>query len=635
MAIRIFKGKLRNKIFLFMALIGIVPLVAAVALTYYVVTSSHRDDVAKLEAAVLTQTQGEIQSFIDNNILTQTSVEIPYGGNIFATSSIPAQQYVLGQTLGALPFLQSEAYVNLAGQETAAADKNNIFGIASSSLQNVSASPAFQAAKAGNDYLGPIGYVPDAATGQSVPVVTFASPVKDQNGQTIGVISGTASLDELQIIVASSTIGNTGYLYLVDQNGALIAGGGSAAAGGSLSGDIGSSTVAQMPMVQKVIGGTGSLTAQAQLRYKNIFGKEVVAAGEPLNEGGQYWGLVAEWPTSEADAVINALLLRDAIMLLVVLVLVLLLGAVLALIIVRPIEELKEGTARVAQGKFNEGVNITTGDELQELGDSFNDMVMGLKQLEQLKDEFVFIAAHELRTPVAAMKGYLELILDGTTGVITPESRAFMEKVLASNQRLIQLVNDLLEVARSQAGRLTIKVAPVDIAPAIASTLDELKSLADEKGVTMTYDATLPDAATGVPGAGATPLPQVLADADRVKEVVVNLVGNAIKYMGGAGTITISHELAPAVAPATGSVLVTHIVDTGIGMSAEAQEKLFQKFYRVQTDKTKDIVGTGLGLFIVKEIIEKMGGTIAVASEEGKGSTFSFGLPVAGAAAAN
>jgi signal transduction histidine kinase len=468
-----------------------------------------------------------------------------------------------------------------------------------------------------------------------VPVVTFASPVKDQNGQTIGVISGTASLDELQIIVASSTIGNTGYLYLVDQNGALIAGGGSAAAGGSLSGDIGSSTVAQMPMVQKVIGGTGSLTARAQLRYKNIFGKEVVAAGEPLNEGGQYWGLVAEWPTSEADAVINALLLRDAIMLLVVLVLVLLLGAVLALIIVRPIEELKEGTARVAQGKFNEGVNITTGDELQELGDSFNDMVMGLKQLEQLKDEFVFIAAHELRTPVAAMKGYLELILDGTTGVITPESRAFMEKVLASNQRLIQLVNDLLEVARSQAGRLTIKVAPVDIAPAIASTLDELKSLADEKGVTMTYDATLPDAATGVPGAGATPLPQVLADADRVKEVVVNLVGNAIKYMGGAGTITISHELAPAVAPATGSVLVTHIVDTGIGMSAEAQEKLFQKFYRVQTDKTKDIVGTGLGLFIVKEIIEKMGGTIAVASEEGKGSTFSFGLPVAGAAAAN
>jgi signal transduction histidine kinase len=470
-----------------------------------------------------------------------------------------------------------------------------------------------------------------------MPVVTFASPVKDSDGNIIGVITGVAALDELQNIIASSTVGNTGYLYLVDQGGALIAGGGNAApgaaAGGTLAGDIGSSTVAQMPMSQKVIGGAPALTAATQLRYANAFGKNVVAAGEPLNEDGQYWGLVAEWPTSEADAVINALLLRDAIMLLVVLVLVLLLGAVLALIIVRPIERLEEGTARVTQGKFNEGVSITTGDELEELGDSFNDMVMGLKQLEQLKDEFVFIAAHELRTPVAAMKGYLELILDGTTGAITPESRAFMEKVLASNQRLIQLVNDLLEVARSQAGRLTIKVAPVDIAPAISSTLDELKSLADEKGVTMSYDTTLPGGSAAVNGAA---LPQVLADTDRIKEVVVNLVGNAIKYMGGAGTITVSHELVaiPVAssadgAPAPGMMLATHIADTGIGMSAVAQQKLFQKFYRVQTDKTKDITGTGLGLFIAKEIIEKMGGTIAVASEEGKGSAFSFGLQVA------
>ncbi len=624
-----------------MALIGIVPLVAAAALTYYVVTSSHRDDVAKLEAAMLTQTQGEIQSFINTDILEHTNVEIPYGGNIFATSSVPAQQYVLGQTLSALPFLQSEAYVNLAGIVTASADRNNLFGNAtsSSSSLDVSATPAFQAAKAGNNYLGPVSYMPSAAAaGQNVPVVSFASPVKDNNGDTIGVITGVAALDELQTIVAAASIGDSGYLYLVDQNGALIAGGGSAgagtnAAGGTLSGDIGSSTVAQIPMVQRVIGGAPALTAATQLRYKNVFGKNVVAAGAPMNEDGQSWGLVAEWPTSEADAVINALLLRDAIMLLIVFALVVLLSFALALIIVRPIQELEEGTARVAQGKFTEGVNITTGDELEELGDSFNDMVIGLKELEQLKDEFVFIAAHELRTPVAAMKGYLQLILDGTTGTISPEARVFMEKVLASNQRLIQLVNDLLEVARSQAGRLTIKVAPVDIAPAIASTLDELKSLADEKGVTMAYDATMAD--DGVSGAPGTPLPQILADTDRIKEVVVNLVGNAIKYMGGAGAITITHELAPAVQSLTRdgrnlpAMLVTHITDTGLGMSHEAQEKLFQKFYRVTTDKTKDITGTGLGLFIVKEIIEKMGGTIGVVSEEGKGSTFSFALQVA------
>ncbi len=609
----ILRGRLWRKIFLFMAFVGIVPLVVAAALTYYVVTNSHRDDVAKLEAAVITQTGGAVQSFINNDILTQTSVEIPYGGNIFATSSVPAQQYVLGQTLSSLPFLQSEAYVNLAGQETAAADRNDLFGVASSSLANVNASPAFQTAKAGGYYLGPVTYAPDAATGRIVPLTTFASPVRDSNGNVIGVITGTAALSELENIVASSSVGDTGYLYLVDQNGTLIAG------GGGLAGDVGSTTLAQMPMVQKVLGGgngASALTAATQLRYANAFGDTVVAAGIPLGEDGQTWGLVAEWPTSEADAVINALLLRDAIILFAVLILLLLLSVALALIIVRPIRQLEEGTARVAQGKFNEGVNITTGDELEELGNSFNNMVMGLKQLEQLKDEFVFIAAHELRTPVAAMKGYLELILDGTTGAIPDATREFIQKVIASDQRLVQLVNDLLEVARSQAGRLTIKVAPVDIAPAISSTLDELKSLADEKGVTMSYDAKLPDGAA---------LPQVMADADRVKEVVVNLVGNAIKYMGGAGTITITHE----VAPASPAMLVTHIADTGIGMSAEAQQKLFQKFYRVQTDKTRDITGTGLGLFIVKQIIEKMGGVIGVASEEGKGSTFSFALKVA------
>jgi signal transduction histidine kinase len=210
------------------------------------------------------------------------------------------------------------------------------------------------------------------------------------------------------------------------------------------------------------------------------------------------------------------------------------------------------------------------------------------------------------------MKGYLQLILEGTTGAISDGTRAFIEKVIASNQRLIQLVNDLLEVARSQAGRLTIQVAPIDLAASISSSLDELKSLADEKSVTMAYQPP-------------ADLPHVLADTDRVKEVVVNLVGNAIKYMGGAGSVAVSHEVADGH-------VITHVADTGLGISKEAQEKLFQKFYRVQTDKTKEITGTGLGLFIVKEIIEKMNGTIWATSEEGKGSVFSFSLPIANAA---
>jgi signal transduction histidine kinase len=608
---RNFKGKLRNKIFLFMALIGIVPLIVAAVLTEYVVTNSHRDDVAKLESAVLQQKGSEVQTFINQDILTQTRVEIPYGGNIFSTSSIPAQQYVLNQTLTLLPFIQSEEYINLQGQVTAQADngeKGSATSVASSSsvpapLPDMSASPAFQAAKAGNDYLGPISYP------NNIPTILFASPVTSGN-ETIGVIAGVATLGQVQSIVSQAQIGTTGYLYLVDQNGNVIGG------GGSLGSFIGSSTVANLNMVQAVLAGNSALTAATQQRYKNVAGQEVVAAGEPLSEGGATWGLIAEWPTSESDAVINSLLVRDVIILLIVLGLIILLSIVLALIIARPIKKLKDGTARVAQGKFNEGVSITTGDELEELGDSFNTMVLGLKELEQLKDEFVFIAAHELRTPVAAMKGYLTLILEGQTGGVNDQTKVFIEKVLGSNQRLIQLVNDLLEVARSQAGRLTIKVAPIDIRPSLHSVLDELKSLADEKSIKMFYE--LP-----------ADLPNVLADGDRIKEVGVNLVGNSIKYMGdydtrsaAGGTITISHEVKD-------KFLITRFADTGLGISKEAQVRLFEKFYRVQTDKTRDITGTGLGLFIVREIIEKMDGTISVESEEGKGTTFTMTLPIA------
>jgi len=117
-------------------------------------------------------------------------------------------------------------------------------------------------------------------------------------------------------------------------------------------------------------------------------------------------------------------------------------------------------------------------------------------------------------------------------------------------------------------------------------------------------------------------LPKVLADQDRIKEVVVNLVGNAIKYNAEGGHVWVAHEV-------KGREVITRVNDDGFGISKEAQAKLFEKFYRVQTDKTRDITGTGLGLFIVKEIIEKMNGKIFVESEEGRGSVFGFSLPAA------
>ncbi len=587
------KGKLRNKILLVMALVGCVPILVAALVTRSVVESSHRADVAKLESAILTETAAAVRNVIDEGLLTQTTVVVVSGPSL--QNSVAAQQFGITQAMNTLSFLESESFVSLDGHETAHIDRTHAQGYASSSLRDLHDDPGFKTAREGNYYIGPPSY----DTG--VPHITFASPVRDSGGQTVGVVVGEASLRAVGNLVAQAKISEAGYLYLVDQNGIVIGGGGGTSPG--------SSSVGGLDIVKKVLMGDTLTAPETQMRYRGALGADVVAAAMPLSEHGATWGLVAEWPTAEADAVVNALFLKDLLILALALIIVIALSILATLFLTRPLKKLEEGTERVARGKFDEGVYISTGDELQDLGNSFNAMVLGLKQLEQLKDEFVFIAAHELRTPVAAMKGYLTLILEGTTGAITDGTRGYIERVINANQRLIQLVNDLLEVARSQAGRLTIKVAPVAIAPPIASVLDELRSLADEKSVSITYEPP-------------ADLPNVLADADRVKEVVVNLIGNAIKYMGGAGKVTVSHERKEGK-------LITYIADTGLGMSKEAQEKLFQKFYRVQTEKTRDITGTGLGLFIVKEIIEKMNGTIWVISEEGKGSTFAFALPIA------
>ena len=339
--------------------------------------------------------------------------------------------------------------------------------------------------------------------------------------------------------------------------------------------------------------------------HESVIARKVVGAG--LYIPNMNWALIAEWPVADADSILNTLSRQTILFSFAVLLATISLSVFLARQIVNPIRTLESGAKLVAEGKFETRVMVKTGDEIEELGDAFNEMTKGLKQLQELKDEFVFIAAHELKTPVAAIKGYLSLVLDGFAGPVSDQVKDFIGKVMNANTRLIRLVEDLLEVARSEAGRLEIAVSPIDIREPVRTTLEELKPLLGEKGIAASYDAV--------------DVPLVLADSARLREVMINLVGNAIKYSPKGGKIFVTHEV-------SGKELITSIKDTGYGISLEAQKKLFGKFYRVQTAVTKDIPGTGLGLFIVKQIVEKMSGRIWVESKEGEGSTFSFALPL-------
>lgn len=231
-----------------------------------------------------------------------------------------------------------------------------------------------------------------------------------------------------------------------------------------------------------------------------------------------------------------------------------------------------------------------------------------LRHLDKLKDEFVFIATHELKNPVTAMRGYHYMLDQGKFGPIPKKMKEPIEQLHASNQQLVQLVNDLLQIARTEARTIKIKTQAVSSCKISDEVIESLKPLADQKNLKIIHKCEKKKA--------------VLADPDRLKEILNNLVSNAIKY-SNKGTITVFHT--PDEKREKYSVI--NIADQGIGIPDKDQKKIFTRFFRSEEEAAREVPGTGLGLFIVKQLVEKMGGKIWFTSKVGEGSTFSFSLP--------
>lgn len=232
------------------------------------------------------------------------------------------------------------------------------------------------------------------------------------------------------------------------------------------------------------------------------------------------------------------------------------------------------------------------------------------KELLKLKDEFVFIAAHDLRTPVTAISGFISLIKQ-RKGNLDTDMQENLNSIEEGSDRLKQLINDLLEVARSDSGTIKVKLSNIDIVSLIDKTIKEVGPSAAVKNVTITSNL---DRSQNL----------VVADDEKVSEVLENLLSNAIKYNREGGKIDVATK-------AEAGRLSVSIADTGYGIPKEQQEQVFQKFFRARQKDTQNVSGTGLGLFLVRMLMEKMGGTISFMSEEGKGTIFVFSLPLASA----
>lgn len=229
---------------------------------------------------------------------------------------------------------------------------------------------------------------------------------------------------------------------------------------------------------------------------------------------------------------------------------------------------------------------------------------------DQLKTEFVSIASHELLTPTAAIEGYLSMILDDKLIKVDEKTRVFLDKIYKSSRRLADLVKDLLQVSRIEAGRIVVDQKPFDLIQNIANAVDALKITAEEKKMDLKFIKPEKE------------IKQVFADPEKITQVITNLISNAIKYSKKEGA-----KAEVRIQAVNNHAIRVSVADNGIGMSEDTIKHLFEKFYR-SPDVMSYYQGTGLGLYISKNLIEKMNGKMEVESVMDKGSTFSFTVPV-------
>lgn len=272
--------------------------------------------------------------------------------------------------------------------------------------------------------------------------------------------------------------------------------------------------------------------------------------------------------------------------------------------ITNPLKQMNEVAKIIARGDFKQRVQIKSQDEIGELATSFNQMVVALENLEDMRRGFIANVSHELRTPMTSVKGFIEGILDGT---IPPERHNYYLNIVREETgRLSRMVNNLLDLAKLEAGEVTISLRDFNINELIRRCIIKLESIIVEKEIQIEANFQREEF-------------YVNADSDAIERVVLNLVHNAVKFTPNGGKITIN------TVRQRGKIYVS-VTDTGIGIDKEELDRIWERFYKSDKSRGRDKTGTGLGLAIIKTIINEHKQDIRVESEVGKGSKFIFSL---------
>ena len=259
------------------------------------------------------------------------------------------------------------------------------------------------------------------------------------------------------------------------------------------------------------------------------------------------------------------------------------------------IQQIKEMNANLQQ-RINEATSELRASNAQ------------LHRLDEAKDEFVSMASHQLRTPLTSVKGYISMVIEGDAGKISAAQKHLLDEAFTSSERMVHLINDFLNVSRLQTGKFMIDRRPIDLAKVVGEELDSLASNATSRNLKFSYK--MPKI-----------FPTLDLDEGKMRQVIMNFADNAIYYSKEGATIDVSLAV-------DGNRCKFMVKDSGIGVPASESAQLFTKFYRATNARRQRPDGTGVGLFLAKKVINAHGGDVIFESEEGKGSTFGFSLPI-------
>lgn len=476
----------------------------------------------------------------------------------------------------------------------------------------------FEAAKQGRSVFGPVYF----ARG-SEPYNSISVPIERFAGELAGVLWAKVNLKYIWDVIQDIRIGKAGYAYIVTRSGDLVA-------HPDLSLVLRRHNLAHLRQVGTAFQ-SNSMRDRRGVRAQSFQGTDVFATYAFIPSLD--WAVIIEQPLSDAYEPLYASVFRTSSLLLVGLGMALLASIFVARRVVRPLEALRYGVERIGKGDLNFRLHVKTGDEMETLAEEFNKMTgalqdaytslenkvaertqelsianQRLKELDRLKSAFVSNVSHELRTPLTAVEGLSDNMLDGLTGPLNDKQVRYITGIKESAERLARLIDDLLDLAIIESGRLELKPTSFSVVSLIDEVTDTLRPVAEEKSIHLETDPQDPNLT-------------IWADRDKVIQVMTNLIGNAVKFTPVAGTVKIAVENDGA------RWVQVSVADTGPGIEPEAADRIFEEFYQSSQRNGDKSKGVGLGLAISKKLVEMHGGKIWVRSAMGTGSTFFFTMP--------